>query len=77
MSSGEQTANEIFASVAKNNINQLNELNDGVEKETKKVGQKVPETAKETIALSTFPLCWQQFLLLLCLKHFNITLVEV
>jgi hypothetical protein len=52
MSSGEQTTNEILASIAKNNINQLNELNENAEKETQKVGQKVAETAKETIALS-------------------------
>ncbi len=32
---GEQTTNEILASIAKNNISQLNELNENAEKETK------------------------------------------
>ena len=51
ISTSEQTTNEIIASIAKNNINQLNEINKA-EGETKKVGEKVAETAKETIALS-------------------------
>ena len=51
VSTSEQTTNEIIASIAKNNINQLNEINK-VEGETKKVSEKVAETAKETIALS-------------------------
>ena len=50
--SGEQTTNEILASIAKNNINQLNELNQTPQTETQRVGEKVAETAKETIALS-------------------------
>ena len=52
MSIGEQSTNEILESIAKNNLNQLNELNKKAEGETKKVGEKVAETAKETIALS-------------------------
>lgn len=51
VSTSEQTTNEIIASIAKNNINQLNELNKE-EAEVKKVGEKVAVTAKETIALS-------------------------
>ncbi len=39
VSTSEQTTNEIIASIAKNNINQLNELNKE-EAEAKKVGKK-------------------------------------
>ena len=46
MSIGEQSTNEILESIAKNNLNQLNK------KAEEKVGEKVAETAKETIALS-------------------------
>jgi hypothetical protein len=46
--------NNILESIAKNNISELNKLNNslGVEGEKKKVGQDVAIAAKETIALS-------------------------
>lgn len=44
--------NNILESIAKNNISELNKLNNSLEAEEKKAGQGVAITAKETIALS-------------------------
>ena len=46
------SSNNILEAIAKNNINELNNMNNAVETEGKKVGEKVANTAKETIALS-------------------------
>lgn len=47
ISHAEQTREEILQSIAKNNIDQLNQI-----EEPKKLGEKVAQTAKETLALS-------------------------
>ena len=44
--------NNILESIAKNNISELNALNNSVKGEEKKAGKGVANTAKETIALS-------------------------
>ena len=44
--------NHILESIAKNNISELNALNNSVKGEEKKAGKGVANTAKETIALS-------------------------